>query len=171
MKKTKKTKIALLAALVLIFAIFAVGSGDSGNDSKGDQGKDSVSTTEDDNTSIGDYSVEITSCRLAKSYDGKDVVIVKYKYTNVADDNATAFYIAFDDTAYQNGVGLNEAYLLADDANYSSDNQTKEIKKGASLDVEVAYELNDTTSDVEVEVKELFSFSDRTITKTFSIAE
>lgn len=68
-------------------------------------------------------------------------------------------------------MGLNEAYLLADDANYSSDNQTKEIKKGASLDVEVAYELNDTTSDVEVEVKELFSFSDRTITKTFSIAE
>lgn len=167
----KKRKIALLAALVLIFTVFALGSGDSGSDSKGDQGKDGVSTTVDDNAAIGDYSVEITSCRLAKSYDGKDVVIVKYKFTNVADDNATAFWTAFDDTAFQNGVGLNEAYFVADDANYSSDNQMKEIKKGASLDVEVAYELDDTTSDVEVEVKELFSFSDRTITKTFSIAE
>ena len=47
----------------------------------------------------------------------------------------------------------------------------KEIKKGATLDVEVAYELNDATTDVEIEVKELFSFSEKVITKTFKIAE
>ena len=41
---------------------------------------------------------------------------------------------------------------------------------GASLDVEVAYELNDTTSDVEVEVKEWLSFNEKVLTKTFSIA-
>ena len=70
---------------------------------------------------------------------------------------------------YQNGVGLNSAFVLDDSANYSSDNQTKEIKKGASIEVEVAYELNDTTSDIEVEVEELFSFDDTVIKKTFSI--
>ena len=37
------------------------------------------------------------------------------------------------------------------------------------IDVEVAYELNDETTPVDVEVKELFSFDDKTITKTFSI--
>ena len=46
----------------------------------------------------------------------------------------------------------------------------KDIKKGASLEVEVAYELNDSTTDVEVEVSELFSFSDKVIKKTFTIA-
>ncbi|MBO5725857.1 MAG: DUF5067 domain-containing protein, partial [Clostridia bacterium] len=102
-------------------------------------------------------------------YANKDVVIVKYKFTNNNDDEATAFYLTFDDAVYQNGVGLNEAYVLKDSANYNADNQTKEIKKGASIEVEAAYELNDTTTDIEVEVKELFSFSDKTIKKTFSI--
>ena len=51
---------------------------------------------------------------------------------------------------------------MADDsANYSADNQNKEIKKGASLEVEVAYVLNDTTRDLEVEISELFSYSDK----------
>lgn len=79
--------------------------------------------------------------------------------------------VAFDDAAYQGGVGLNGAYFLSDSAKYSADNQTKEIKKGASIEVEVAYELNDTTTDVEVEVKELFSFDNTTIKKTFAISK
>ena len=62
-----------------------------------------------------------------------------------------------------------ECYFVDDSANYSSANQTKEIKQGVSLDVEIAYELNDTTTDIEVEISELFSFSDRKIQKTFSI--
>ena len=147
--------------LVATFGVFALGSGE---ESETDQGSGSA-----DNTSIGDYSVEIVSCRLAKDYANKDVVIVKYKFTNNNDDEATAFYLTFDDAVYQNGVGLNEAYVLKDSANYNADNQTKEIKKGASIEVEAAYELNDTTTDIEVEVKELFSFSDKTIKKTFSI--
>lgn len=167
MKKMKKVKVLLSIMLVLMFAMFALGSGE---DTSQDQGTGTVESEETD-TNIGDYTVEVQSCRLAKDYTGKDVVIVKYLYTNVSNEDATAFYVAFDETVYQNGVGLNESYVLDDSANYSADNQTKEIKKGASLEVEVAYELNDTTTDIEVEVKELFSFDDTTITKTFSIAQ
>ena len=163
----KKMKVLLSIMLVLMFAMFALGSGE---DISQDQGTGTVESEETD-TNIGDYTVEIQSCRLAKDYTGKDVVIVKYLYTNVSNEDATAFYVAFDETVYQNGVGLNESYVLDDSANYSADNPTKEIKKGASLEVEVAYELNDTTTDIEVEVKELFSFDDTTITKTFSIAQ
>ncbi len=152
----------LLLAVVLIatFGIFALGSGEDG---ESDQGSSNI-----DNTEIGDYSVVIDSCRLAKDYENKSVVIVKYKFTNNVDKTA-AFYLTFDDAVYQNGVGLNEAYVLKDNADYNADNQRKEIKKGATLDVEVAYELNDNTTDIEVEVKELFSFSDKTIKKTFAI--
>ena len=163
----KKVKVLLSIVLVLMFAMFALGSGE---DTSENQGSGSVDS-EESNSNIGDYTVEIQSCRLAKDYEGKDVVIVKYLYTNVANDDATSFFVAFDETVYQNGVGLNESWLVDDSANYSSDNQTKEIKKGASLEVEVAYELNDTTTDIEVEVKELFSFDDTTITKTFTIAQ
>lgn len=162
----KKIRVVLSIMLVALFAFFAMGSGD--DSTTVDQGSGSVSGNQEQGT-LGDYSVEIMSCRLAKDYSGKDVVIVKYLFKNVSDDDATAFWIALDDNVYQNGIGLNTAYMVEDDANYSSDNQMKEIKKGASLEVEVAYELNDTTTDIEVEVKELISFNDTVVKKTFSI--
>ena len=161
----KKASIIVLVLLLGVFLIFALASGESSTDN---QGNGSAAGVEDKDTNLGDYQVEIKSCRLAKDYEGKAVVIVKYGFTNNAEE-ATAFYLAFEDNVYQNGIGLNEAYILADSANYSSDNQTKEIKKGASLDVEVAYELNDQTTSVEIEVKELFSFNDSVVKKTFSI--
>lgn len=157
----KKINALLMALVIVVFAVFAMGSGES---SEKDQGKDSASKNE-----IGKYSVVIDSCRLAEDYEGDAVVIVKYIFTNNADEDSASFAWTFEDTVYQNGVGLNEAYVLDDSANYSSDNQTKEIKKGASIEVEVAYELNDTTTDIDVEVKELISFDETTIKKTFTI--
>lgn len=164
----KKVLSLILAVLIVgLFGIFAIGSGE--DDSNDNQGNGNSSVNSDD-SNLGNYSVEIKSFRLAEDYEGKKVVIVKYNFTNNGDDSQS-FNIAFDDNVYQNGVGLNEAYILADNANYSADNQSKEIKKGASLEVEVAYNLNDTTSDIEVEVEELISFNDKKVTKTFSIKE
>ncbi len=162
----KFLSIFLSIVVVLTFAFFAIASSDS-EDS--DQGSGTVDSGEVDNSTLGSYNVEIMSCRLAKDYEGDSVVIVKYNFTNNGDE-AIAFYTAFDDEVYQNDIGLNPAYVLKDTANYSADNQTKQIKTGASIEVEVAYELNDTTSDIVVEVEELFSFDDKKITKTFSIA-
>lgn len=164
----KKISLILAVLLLCAFFVFALGSGESETYDQGEGKADKQETAADE---LGDYTVTIDSCRLAKDYAGKDVVIIKYTFTNVSNDDATAFYIAFNEGVYQNGVGLNEAYVLDDSADYSADNQTKEIKKGASIEVEVAYELDDTTTDIEVEVKELFSFSDKTITKTFKISE
>lgn len=167
----KKMTLLMVALLIAVFAVFAMGSGESTSTTK-DQGSGVAAGSENNNDPnvLGDYKVEIESCRLAKAYDDAPVVIVKYIYTNVSDDDATSFTLAVNDEVFQNGVGLNKAYLLDDSANYSSDNQSKEIKKGASIEVEVAYALNDTTSDIEVEVSELISLNDTTITKTFSIS-
>lgn len=152
--------------LIATFALFAIGSGESKTE---DQGNGSAGEKETVAGSIGSYSVVIDSCRLAKDYEGKNVVIVKYKFTNVSGEEPVAFYTTFEDEVFQDGVGLNRAYVLKDSAKYNEDNQTKQIKKGASLDVEVAYELNDKETDIEVEVSELFSFDNTTIKKTFSI--
>ena len=162
----KKLSLLLSIILILTFGVFALASGE---EESADQGKDAASASEKADTDIGDYSLVIDSCRLAEDYEGDPVVIVKYIFKNVNDDDAAAFTFAFDDEVYQNGVGLNPAYVLKDNANYSADNQMKEIKKGSEIEVEAAYELNDTETDIEVEVKELFSFDDKTLTKTFSI--
>lgn len=163
----KITSLILATIMVITFGFFALGSGESESTTT-DQGTGKAETTDTD-TNLGDYKVEIVSCRLAKDYEGKDIVIVKYNFTNNADE-AASFMFAFDENVYQNGVGLNECIFADESANYSMDNQTKEIKTGATLEVEVAYELNDATTDIEVEVKELIGFDDSVVTKTFSIS-
>ena len=180
----KKLSMLLVVALIAVFAIFALGSSEGSSNKVEDQGnaavgqnttaagEDGATAAPDNNQTPGlldDYAVVIDSCRLAKDYEGKDVVIVKYLFTNVSSDTPTSFMVAINDQVYQNGVGLNETYFVDDSANYSSDNQMKEIKKGATLEVEVAYDLNDTTTEIEVEVSETFSFKDNMVTKTFTL--
>lgn len=162
MKRNKKLLLAIIA--ILAFSFFAIASGSSSTD---DQGSGSATADESANN-LGEYNLAIDSCRLAKDYEGKDIVIVKYIFTNNS-DTPTSFYLTFEDNVFQDGIGLNESFVVADNANYNFDNQTKEIKKGASLEVEVAYELNDTTTDIDVEVSEAFSFSNSIVKKTFSI--
>lgn len=180
----KITRIILSLLLIAAFSLFALASNEesttnnqgNGTVEQSEKGGESSSnsTSKNDSASVGgselgDYSVVIDSCRLAKDYQDEDVIIVKYIYTNVNDDDPTSFYVAFEANAYQNGVGLNISYFVDDSAKYDSSNQHKEIKKGATLEVEVAYELNDTETDIEIEVKELFSFNDSVITKKFSL--
>lgn len=167
MKSKKTINLILAIALICIFGVFALGSGES---TETDQGSGTVQQSTEETTNLGDYNVEIKECRLAKDYEGNAIVIVKYGFANNGED-ATSFMVAIEDQVYQNGVGLNKTFMAADSANYSSDNQMKDIKKGASIDVEVAYDLNDTETAIEVEVKELFSFDDSVVTKTFSIAQ
>ncbi len=162
----KILSVFLILTVIFAFGIFAIGSTEGGTDDQG-KGKKESSSQE---SNLGDYKVEIKSCRLSKDYEGKPVVIVKYNFTNNADE-ATAFYTAFEDNVYQDGVGLNGAYVLEDNAQYDEGNQTKEIKSGSSIEVEVAYELNDTETDIEVELEELFSFDDKKVRKTFSITD
>ena len=162
-------KIIIIGA-ICVFLLIAVGACFGTNDTQ-DQGNGSAnnSMNHSSNASLGDYSVIIDSCRLAKDYEGKHIAIVKYKFTNENDEEPATFEWSLEYKAFQNGIGLNECYFADDSANFSSDNQTKAIKKGASIYVEVAYVLNDTTTDIEIEVSELFSYSDKKITKTFSI--
>ena len=169
MKQSILKKIGILLSVILIlstFSLFAMGSGESEDNEN--QGTGEANEEQNENN-LGKYNVVISSCRLSTDWEGKPIVIVKYIFTN-NDDEPTAFYM-MEANVYQNGVGLNECIFVSDDANYSSDNQSKEIKKGATIEVEIAYNLNDTTTDIEVEVSRLISFSDKKVTKTFKITK
>lgn len=162
----KKTFTFILLFAVLLFSFCSCIEIDTGDTQ--DEDSDSAQADKSSNSKLGDYEVVIQSARLATDYEGKPVIIVQCKFTNNGDDPAS-FEWSLDYAAYQDGIGLNECYFVDESENYSSDNQTKEIKKGATLTVEIAYELNDTTTDVEVEISEYLSFSDKKITKSFSI--
>lgn len=163
----KFISLLLSVSVVATFAFFAIASGSESDKTVTQAGGNAVASDET-NQDLGQYKVEIKTARLTKDYEGKKVVVITYGFTNNA-DNATAFTWAFDDKVYQNGVSLEKCYVVADGDPYDEANQNKEIKKGVSLDVEVAYVLNNDTTPVDVEVKELISFSDKTITKTFNI--
>lgn len=159
----KKKRLILAILVIALFAVFALGSSDSGTDDQGSQNANS------NQGNLGDYNVDINGCRVAQDYEGKPVIIIQYTFKNIADDEAASFAWSISDKVYQNGVELEQAYSLDDSANYSSENQSTNIKMGASIEVEVAYELRDTTADVEVELEELISFNDKSVKKTFKL--
>lgn len=164
MKKTLSVVLSVL--LVVSFAFFAIASSSSDGETSTQAAGEAEKGTAENN--VGNYSIEIKSARLTKNWEGKPSVVVTYGFTN-NDDDPASFMVAFQENAYQNGVGLEKAYTLDDTDPYDEANQSKEIKKGASLDVEVAYILNDTETDVEVEVEEWLGLSDDKVSRTFSI--
>lgn len=127
----------------------------------------STDTPENPNN-LGDYNVTIDSCRLAEDYEGAPIVIVKYTFANNA-DTADTFMLSISDTVFQNGVSLAKSYFVSNAANYSADSQSREVQPGYSLEVEVAYELINTTGEITVEISEMFSFSSKKVTKTLKL--
>lgn len=152
-----------------VIALFAgVGGEDEPTPNNVDSESGVVETTTANTKKLGDYEVEIKNVRLTTNYEGKPAIVVTYGFTNNSSESI-AFSFAFEDEVYQDGVGLEKAYVLNDNDSYDEANQNKEIKTGVTIDVDVAYLLNDMETDIDVEVKELFSFTDDVIQRTFSI--
>ena len=123
----------------------------------------------DSANNVGDYNVVIDSIRLHHDTSGEDIVIIKYLFTNVSGEDPANFLYDTVYNVYQNGQELEQAYFLDDEANYSNENLNKDILAGTTLEIEVAYELTNTTDDIQVEVYEGFSFDDIKLTKTFPL--
>ncbi len=115
-------------------------------------------------TTVGDYGCVVKGAEMCKDWTDKDAVLITYEFTNNSDD-AISFDIALDAKAYQNGIGL-ETAILDEDTDWLVD---VDIKPGITKEVKKAYVLSDTSSVVEIEVTELFSFSDDKIVTTVEL--
>lgn len=114
-------------------------------------------------TSNEKYAVTIDKLTVEKDYDGNNAAVVTFTFTNNSDDT-TSFLVATVDKAFQNGVQLDSAFVSGLSSNASND-----VKPGATITVQKAYELDDM-SDVTIEVSEFLSFSSDLIAeKTFSL--
>lgn len=100
---------------------------------------------------IGNYHVKIVGNKVTKDYSGNPILLVTVNFTNNSDE-AKSFLYNLDCKAYQNGVELTSPISSYGINEYNWEDKSKEIKSGVSYEFNLAFELSDTTTDVEVEI-------------------
>jgi len=114
-----------------------------------------------------DYDFEIKSARIDTNYDNKPVVVVTYSFTNNT-DSTEDFKSDLDCKAFQNGVELEGTYSLSSGRDLKGDENT-DIMPGYTSEFEVAYLLNDSATDIVVQITRRFSNSTVFATRTFTM--
>lgn len=162
-KKKKKKKLIIFGvifAIIVVIAIAASGSDDSSSKTPNENTTASSVNAEkeksDDNT-LGDFKCVVKGAKVTKDWEGKDAVLITYEFTNNS-DSPISFDGSLDDKLYQDGIEL-ESAILSDD-NESKLLDTVDLKPGITKEVKKAYLLRNKDSEIEVEIQEIFSFSD-----------
>lgn len=168
-KKKKKKRLIIIAVIaVIIIIIGVISSAGGGNDNtEGTPSSNSsveADATEASGNTVGDYGCVVKPAKITKNWEGKDTVLLTYEFTNNSSSPAS-FDVALIDRVYQDGIGLETTILSDDDTDYLD----VQIKPGVSKEVKKAYILRDTSTDLEVEVEELISFSDDKIVTTVKL--
>lgn len=100
-----------------------------------------------------------------EDFDGADALVLTLDFTNNSKEMSTYFWSVYG-TAMQNDTELESAIIYTDYDAYEmiDDNQFEEVDPGATLEVQVAYVLEDTTSEVEVTFEEMIGSKNGKIT-------
>lgn len=168
-KKKKKKKRLIIFAVIAALIIIVIALGSGGSDDGGTQtgstsagGEQQVSEApKAADGKLGDYVCTVKSATKCKNWDGKDSVKIVYNFTNNS-SNPASFDIALDDAVYQDGIALESSFTSSDD----NEILDVEIKPGITKEVPKIYILRNSTSELEVEVGETFSFDDTKYTTT-----
>ena len=120
-------------------------------------------------TKLGDYAVSLNSYDIVEDYEGNPAIVLNMGYTNNSNIDSP-FYAAIAVTVFQDGIELETAYII-DDSIVDSTSSMLNVMPGAGHAVTEAFVLSNDTSPVEIEIAEMFSFSDEKITTTINIAE
>lgn len=120
--------------------------------------KDNNETTASTEGNLGDYYVKVKDAFLTENYSHDNVIVITYEWTNNSDET-TGNWLSVIETAFQDGIELESAYMIEDERYDSSSSQT-EVRPGTTLDIQCAYILRNTESKVEFEIEELMSWND-----------
>lgn len=110
---------------------------------------------------IGDSYVIIKEAKVIEDYDGTPVVVVTFDWTNNSDETTSA-WMATNVTVFQDGVSLDTAYVYDND-DYDSSAYSRDVRPGVTIEVQQVFELINTTSPIEVEIEEAFSWDAETV--------
>lgn len=127
-------------------------------DSFGDleEGSEPTETVRTNPANLGDYAVEIKSAAVTQDYDGNPAVIITYSWTNNSSETTSPMF-SISTAVFQDGIGMNSAFIY-DDPAYDGDMYSTDVRPGTTVDVQEAFELSNTTSPIEVEITEAFSW-------------
>lgn len=151
MKQTKtKLLCLLLAALMLLSSLTACGK---------DKAKDS------NLIKLGDYELLYKGACIMEDSDGNDAIVLTLDFTNNGKENASYLW-SVNETVMQNGVELEVATVFTDYDTFETviDGQFIDVAPGTTLEVQTAFVLNDTTSEIKATFEELLGSKKGTIT-------
>lgn len=124
----------------------------SAAESKEESAESSEESSEEE-TEAAEFTFAINSTSLGKDYEDKDVLIIKYDFTNNSDE-ATSFTFACQDTVFQDGIECDSTVIGCDDID--SQEQLNDIQPGKTYTVTVGYHISDMSKPVDVVITDLF---------------
>jgi len=122
--------------------------------------------------SESEFDVSIDDAIVTDDGEGKDIIVLKISFTNNS-DSATSFGSAIDTQLFQNDVALKSTYLPYNhpltDRDLGSNSYT-DIRNGASIELQLVYELHDKTNPIEIKLVDRQSFDNKVLLeKTISV--
>lgn len=105
---------------------------------------------------IGEYHVALLSLERAKEYNGNPAVVLTIMFTNNGKDD-DSYSLSIRTGLFQNGIELSRAISI--DKEIDTWGPLKDIRPGASLEIQEAYVLIDENAPIEIEFGKLFDFS------------
>jgi hypothetical protein len=120
--------------------------------------------------SLKGADVKIASAQKGPAdFEGHNTIIITYEYKNTDKENHS-FMDGLRDKVFQKGASLKTAYFVDDVQGYNEDSQDTELQPNGSLTVTVAYQLNDDTSPVDVELSSGIDYLGKAkVTQTFDL--
>ena len=107
---------------------------------------------------LGDSYVEIKSARLTTDYEGNQVIIITYDWTNTSDDTTSAM-VSVSSSVFQDGISLETAYMIEDESYDDRSAYMAEVRPDTTIEIQEAFVLR-SESIVEVEIGEWFTLDD-----------
>lgn len=106
----------------------------------------------EERVSESDFEVKLSGHKVTADEDGQPVLLLDLSFTNNS-KKAAAFGTTIDEKLFQNGVELDQtfvsSYSNADVDDEKSRNASKEVQPGTTIEVQVAFALQDGSAPVE----------------------
>ena len=114
---------------------------------------------------VGDYELRYKGACIMEDYAGDDALVLTLDFTNNSEETTNYFWAIYE-TAMHNGTELDMGivYLNPETLESVDDSQYLDVEAGGTVEIQTAFELDDTTGEVEVTFEEMEGTENDSIT-------
>ncbi|MCM1226033.1 MAG: DUF5067 domain-containing protein [Clostridium sp.] len=164
MERLKKV-VAFIISISMITAFTACSS--TGSESSNREAKTATEEKKEDNSDASSESEEeptekeaeksgfefaVKSTSLSTDYEGEDVLVIEYDFTNNS-DKANSFTMSCQDTVFQDGIECDSTVVGCDDVD--AQEQLNNVQPGNTYTLKVGYHVQDLSKPVDVIITDL----------------